>query len=442
MKYKTIFKVLFHLNKSFFQNEKSKKTILSLFVATLLFSCTETEDVTTPLNEVENLTERYYESNFKSLSNIFIETFEGKKSIEALLESSKLEKSGGEANIDLSVKNTLLNSKAVSNISSNIIAKAKTTKDDFNVETIADFISKNNIEIRAPYLAENFHLAEIDELTLTYYYPGMYGDREDDPHFKGETPGLRYTLDQQGFIIVESAVEVITNDEYALKHPTIVFMPKLDQVLPEEAGNINVNLKKGAPSTENMVVGSPLCSDLTGVNEILTVRMPKLKLRQNFANWPGGNQMFLWVSHGQITLGSNGLPLISTVTANPLVSYHVSRNDANNKAWVSSNLSFLIQNLPYEAKDIHVVWGVSKNSYETNVTQNLTVSNGVITPTYTISQVTKPGVQMITSILYDRCALLYNNRYDINQGFNFFDGYPVYASNEIWTYFKFEKYNY
>ena len=421
--------------------EKIKNFLFSLFVATIVFSCTHTEDQSTPFNEVENLTEKYFESNFSSLSNIFIESFESQNTIESLLESAKLEKNAGEVEINL-LEEASLNSNYNNAVSSKLLSNARTTKDKFNVETIFDFISKNDIEIHAPYMAENFDQSTINEITLTYYYPGMYGNKTMDPNFKGETPGIKYQLDKNGAVIKNSKTEVITNDEYAQKHPTIVFMPNSMPLSSEESADFTESLKKQGITNENKVTNSPLCTDLTGVNEILTVRMPKLKLRKNFRSWPSPNEMYLWISNGTITTGSNGLPVVSTQTANPLVKHKVSRSDASNKAWVSSNTTFLVHNLNYEAQDIHVVWGCQSSEHTLTVTASISVKDGVATPTYTVSSVSKPGVLLISSVIYNKCALLYSNRYDVNQGFNFFDGYPVYNFNDIWTYFTFDKYNY
>lgn len=423
------------------KNRIAKFLVLMTFGA--LISCQE-EDYS-PVIEVESdLLEQHFKKNYHDLIIPLAKSLSNKESLDELFEFSKIEKNSGEIEVNLidlfnnRYNTSETNSRKVNSFSHRL---SKNINNDLE-ELTANFIIPNDIEIYAPYLAENFSGINLSSLTFTYYYEGMYGSESENPNFKGKTPGLKFHFNKNGELDLSKYETVETDDEYAMKNPTIVLLP--NQSSREENEVLNTNdSKKGLINNENKVVGAPLCNQLTGVNEILTIRMPEYKLRQNFRDWPSPNEMYLWVSTGAYTTNANGTPSIGVNTANPLVGHRVSRSDASNKSWVNSDISFLVQNVDFIAKGIHVVWGCRKTDTQIDVSASIAVqADGTATPTYKISTITKSGVYLITSVVYDKCALMYNNRYDISSIPNFRAGYPVYNFNNIWTYFIVEKYNY
>ena len=140
--------------------------------------------------------------------------------------------------------------------------------------------------------------------------------------------------------------------------------------------------------------------------------------------------------------GGTGTPSINVNASNPLAGLRISRSDANKKKWVSSNTSFLIQNWNYESQDVHLVWGCTRSNTTLNVEVTVSIKDGTPTPQIKIGIVRKETVELVSSMSYDKCALLYNNRYDLDQGAGYRGGYPVYNFNNIWVYFTFDKYNY
>ena len=272
----------------------------------------------------------------------------------------------------------------------------------------------------------------------------MYGERENDSTFKGETPGKRYSFRPDGTLNLEEFEAVLTNDVYAMANPTIVILPN-EGVYDEsiwDTDKVEAAAKKTSLKGENMVLNTPLCNELSPTNEILTMRMPKIKLRENIRRWPNPNEMYLWVAKGEFSTNSNGTPNSHVNTTNPLAGLRISRSDASNKRWVSSNTSFLVQNWNYESQNVHLVWGCTRTDFTLNVEVTVKISNGTPVPDIKMSIIKKSAVELVSSISYDKCALLYNNRYDINQGYNYHDGYPAYNFNNIWVYFTFDKYNY
>lgn len=292
--------------------------------------------------------------------------------------------------------------------------------DDFNYEDFVEFISENDISIVAPYLAENFDidvLGKGSKFTVSYYTDDM---NEDIINIEDHTtPG--YLIEFNDNSPVYSPV--IVNDDYAYLNPTIVL---------GHFEGYGDEIDYGAPTVPAAPSITPVCSDLSA-NDILTLKMPRFKLNGNIAPWPWKNRMHLWAAYAELTINASGVPQLAAKTAYLLNDKKVSRKNARNKNWISTNVSHVIHNWPYESKDISLVWGYKKR--DSKVEHTLTVSsNGEGSAQTKITS--SSGIRLHTSIGFEKCALLYLNRNKIDDGYGLYDGkYTVYRSNQVSMYF-------
>lgn len=275
----------------------------------------------------------------------------------------------------------------------------------------------------------------MESLTITYFYPGMYAEFDNDPDFKGETPGIKYLFDEDGKLDLKNPIEVMTDDDYAELNPTIVLLPNESMDSEFEPGE---NLRPLNIQNASVNSSQPGCNDLSPTNEILTIRMPDFQLNGNIRRWPKQNEMYLWISVDVLAPNSNGIPTIGVSTTNPLTRYPVSRKNARKIRWVPSGISFVVQNWKYESQDLHIVWGCTRT--ESTFTTEATVSVKDSQGTYSLkaSKVTKNTVELIASTIHDKCALLNNNKYQIDQGNGIRSNAPVYNFNGVRTYFTFD----
>jgi hypothetical protein len=100
-----------------------------------------------------------------------------------------------------------------------------------NIDEFLEFVTGNDIDILAPYLARNFKPEDIDELTISWWTKEMEEEGlAKDPNWPGETPAFKIKLNGEGFLLEEilnsiqnNQIEIfMVGDEYAMKNPTIV----------------------------------------------------------------------------------------------------------------------------------------------------------------------------------------------------------------------------
>lgn len=328
----------------------------------------------------------------------------------------------------------------------------------FEVDALAEFAINNKIRITAPYLAENFGPEE-NNITVTYYYPGMYDDRDDDPEFIGETPGMYIpNLNEyhpieprnvQNDISInniqsegaqEDLYQITVNDDYASAHPTIVVNATIvygDDPCATVGG--------GTPPPPPEIGHKPFCSDLDGsAGEILEVQMPAFALQDNIRRWPNANLISCWVATGEFEIGSNGVPKLNANLNYVLHEYRVSRKRGRNQTWLGSNISFIIHNWKYESEDMYLVWG-SRHSRH-NVNHEVSVSAKVNDPTnpelkYAATTVSKPRTELISGMNINKCALLMDIHYEMDKGFGTRNDSPIYGFGKVRTFFKLNFYD-
>lgn len=309
----------------------------------------------------------------------------------------------------------------------------------FDVEALTRFVIDNRIGITAPYLAENFD-PSMNNITMTYYYPGMYADKNDDPEFMGETPGMFIdNLNEYHPAETSQVYQLTVNDDYASTHPTMVVNVPFSDTDPCSMAEEDYT----PPSPP--INPKPLCSDLDGsTGEILEVQMPEFALQGNIRRWPNPNLISCWVATGEFEIGSDGLPKLNANVNYVMHEFEVSRKRGRKKTWMYSNISFIIHNWKYESEDMYIVWGSRDSRY--NVNHEVSVSAKVNDPTnpelkYTAKMVTKPNTILVSGMGVNKCALLMDIHYELDKGFGIRGDWPIYGFGKVRTFFKLSFYD-
>jgi hypothetical protein len=325
----------------------------------------------------------------------------------------------------------------------------------FDIDKLAQFAIDNHVIIRAPYLAENFD-SDISNLTVSYYYPEMYSDMEDNPDFKGETPGLTIDLKQTGIQGFNGNMEQtglqsyngenfdqIVNDEYAIRNPTVIIaLPWCNQIDPPHFFGWEYDDGGSNPPYEGS--GVPLCYELTeDPSEILEINLPQFQLTDNIRRWPNPNLISLWVATGEFEIDNNGTPKLNANINYLLHDYKVTRRQANNADWMRTNLSFIIHNWKYESQNMYLVWGSVDHRYNVNHNVSVSAKTDDSPPVLKTEMqvVSDSNKELIQGISFDKCAFLNDMKYKINKGFGLHGGnYPIYGFGKLRYFFKVKEY--
>ncbi len=203
-------------------------------------------------------------------------------------------------------------------------------KDLSSPEDLIEFINSNNLGIVAPYLAENFDLEEVDDLTVSWWTQGY----EDwnlalDSNWVGDTKAVKLDLSENGGQIGD---EILVSDDYAKNNPTIVLgaFDYLDKSLSTEK---SLELGEANAATQS-IVNSANCSQLDQFS-VVKLKMPEFKLTSSIRSWPHPDRITVVV-----VLGTN--PGGNAQSNTVLYEKEVKRKDAGK--WLGSNISFLINN--------------------------------------------------------------------------------------------------
>ena len=320
-------------------------------------------------------------------------------------------------------------------------------EEDFNEEELIKFINSNDITMLAPYMVGYFNPDEITELTGSYWTEDTeQKDIQNDPNGKGKTPGFKLKLNEDGnFIRFEQSEsdllkseEVEASDDYAMKHPTIVFGN-----FEEENPKNDLNARKASfgDNISNRILNSPVCSDLKNNGlDIVTVRMPEIQLDDNIRRWPNHNYIFMWVATGSFEVGSDGLPKLAESVNHPISNLKVTRKDGRNRKWVSSNSSFIISNWKYDSENAYIVWGCTRTRSTVDVKGTVKGSKkDGPSAEIEVKVAFKTSVELVSAMSYDKCFVMLNNRNQTPQGQPLRLGNPVYQFGKVRSYFDIKK---
>ncbi len=368
-----------------------------------------------------------YKDNLSKATIFFGKVFKDKEAQIELLGFSQIEGNDGEISQNLKQlfvdeQNARKKSAIVRRVYNLTHSSAKTSVndewdyDDFNYEDFLTFISENDISLIAPYLAENFHVKDLDQgLTVSYYTDDMNQDVNDIALHK--TPGYLISFSDQ----TPTLAPVEVNDDYAYSNPTIVLGK-----FPYSGPTYGTGGVQGSQSS------NITCPELLPT-DILTLKMPHFKLNGNIAGWPRGNHIHLWIAYGEFTANAAGNPQLSSKTPQILDGKKVSRRNARKGTWISSDVSHLIQNWKIESSDFFVIWGYEKNKEKVEVSMEVS-STGSSKATSKITS--EEGIKLHTSIAFDKCAVLLNNKSNYDDGYGLIDSKnTIYRSNQVSMYF-------
>ena len=432
---------------------------LSILIAGLvgISSCQEVGQETIQAvqkGKIENRDPFGYENKLKELSLFMGEVFKDPEARRELFELANADEH--KEDITYSLKTLLATNQnpmtrqrsAIANAFYKNSANHRTLgEEDFKVEELIKFINSNDITMLAPYMVGYFKPDEITELTVSYWTEDIeQKDIQNDPNGKGKTPGFKLKLNEDGnFIRFEQSEsdllkseEVEASDDYAMKHPTIVFVN-----FEEENPKNDSNARKASfgDNISNRILNSPVCSDLkTNGQDIVTVRMPEIQLNDNIRRWPNHNYIFMWVATGSLEVGSDGLPKLASSVNHPISNLKVTRRDGNNKNWVSSNSSFIISNWKFDSENAYIVWGCTRTKAQVDVEGTVKASKkDGPSAEIKVKVAVQNSIELVSAMSYDKCFVMLNNRNQTPQGQPLRLGYPVYQFGQIRSYFTIEK---
>jgi hypothetical protein len=268
----------------------------------------------------------------------------------------------------------------------------------------------------APYLVERFSDSK-QPITISWY---------NGQDTSGVTPGISSV--KNGRTLNGEYVQV--TDEYALNNPTVVIVPAEDvstDLLLTGSSGIGSGGSTGGG-------GSSSPSNLSCTLQRVKMEMPQYKLRDHVRPWPNSNKLYLWVATGDYTIDSDGS--VQTGYDAPLRwrKKKVSRHNVGK--WLSSDLSFIVNDWKAGMVDMHLVFGYHKLFDGDGLTYTGTV--GVIPDTsvkaaveYTIKQ---NQAKLLTTPIFDRCATL--SRQATAGSYGLKNGFRVYRFDKIEFYLK------
>ena len=380
------------------------------------------------------------EKDLIRLSAIFASNLTDKEVLNEFYGYSQLE--GNEGELEFSLKRVFeSNNNQVSRKKSSIVSVFKQQSENFRIQSggydteyFIDFIKANDMEVLAPYLARNFKLEEIDELTISWWTKEMEDEGlKKDPNWKGETPAFKIKLNENLSFdqilegLKKESLEIfMVSDDYAMKNPTIVF-GAFDEGLYDRS------FEKSRINKENLSFVNVIPSD-AGIpcaqvlpNDVVRYFMPQFRILNNTRGWPSGNYVTMWVAYGAYNLATGGIPALG-FSVNKLVTMKkVNRGDFDWKSnflnqpilthWHESNVSIQLI-FAYERKRHTLSQTVT--SISSNPTSGLSV-----TSTTTISQV---DAMLYGSQHWFRCPEI-NGAHKLDVGNGSFGGNAIWQMN-------------
>ncbi|WP_143959457.1 hypothetical protein [Litoribacter populi] len=434
---------------------KKKLLIFKLLVVLLfggLASCQDNGQDDIGLDQLE-VQDPFYEEKLKELSLFFGEVFRNSEAREELFSFADLEENSGEINVNL---RQLFDDEvtdpsgkrysAIVNSFYNTGRENHRTEGSEEFDSFIEFIRENNISITAPYLAENFNLDDLSNITISWWTNEMELEHIDDLEWKGESPGfvvsmknadnlINFRQKQTGINYIENNF-VVTNDEYAIENPTIVLgnfeteQSDFDEpILLPPPGD-------GGGYLPPPTTGGVRCPDLTP-SSYLTLQMPHFRLTSNLRSWPNGNYMYLWNITGEYE-NNNGVPMPGFNVHHTLGHVKVSRSEANNGVW-KPGPTYIIHNVQYESANWYMVWGVERPNTTRTIEGGAKVSSdgkpeGSVNVKWEITR----GMLLPAYTAIDKCLALEHNFHRTDLGRGFFPGtnYPIHEASHIQWYYK------
>ncbi|MFN3801831.1 hypothetical protein [Belliella pelovolcani] len=266
-------------------------------------------------------------------------------------------------------------------------------EEDFNEQDLIDFINENNISMLAPYMIGYFEPESITELTVSWWTEEMELEGlAKDPDWKGETPGFKLNINDDGNFIQFRKLNVnyfsnemiYADDEYAMDNPTVVFGDFQDDASLDPGGEWYGGGSTTPPPTAQSV--KIQCSDLVEGSRY-TLSMPDWRLIQSVRSWPNNNFVHLWLVFGEIS-GFNPAnePTLGNNITKPLSGYKILRRHANDGRWQPGPL--LTSQLPDESVNLYMVWAVERPSTTFTLKGQVTVNDkgvSIPVPEFTIA---------------------------------------------------------
>ncbi|UZD22034.1 hypothetical protein PBT90_00995 [Algoriphagus halophytocola] len=436
------------IQKNYKKIKKNTK-IVFLLMMVLTFSCVENENL--PMNQNQELIsaseERSleYERKLAELTLVFGEVLKDKSAMKELFSFSEIE--GNSGSIKYNLKTLFQESKSPnSRRSSAIVERFKSLNSQnarlsqsVSVDELISFIEEHNISVTAPYLAEDFELETINEITLSWWTQEFEDlNFQKNADWTGETKAVKINLNEVADLSIERILGgdyFLVDDDWAEKNPTIVL------------GNFKIQAEK---SNAKVQVGSnfrslgapvELCNSNYETNQHLIAKMPAFRLDDNYAPWPKDNFMYCWVAFSEsITVGSNGTPSIAPDVNYVLQDKEITRKEARIKRWKSTNSPFIISNWKPEADDMYVIWGYEKSNSTLEVTSSVKATKDGISTEYGFKMVSQTGVQLASALSFDKCYTIRNNVNGIDVGFGYYGdtSLPKYGMGKIRMYFTLE----
>lgn len=434
------------------KNHKKSQKITKIFfllMMVLTFSCVENENL--PMNQNQELiidseeSSLEYERKLAELTLVFGEVLKDKSAMKELFSFSEIEGNSGSIKYNLNTlfqdsksPNSRRSSAIVERFKSLNSQNSRLSKSVF-IDELISFIEENNISVTAPYLAEDFEMENINEITLSWWTQEFEDlNFQKNADWTGKTKAVKINLDEVADLSIERILEgdyFLVDDDWAEKNPTIVL------------GNLKIQSEKSNAKIQDKnnfrSLGAPveLCNSNYQTSQHLIVKMPAFRLDDNYAPWPKDNFMYSWVAFsGSITVGANGTPSISPDVNYIVQDYKVTRKEARIKRWKSTDIPFIISNWKPEADDMYVIWGFEKSNSTLEVTNSVKATKDGISTEYGFKMVSQSGLKLASALSFDKCYTIRNNVNGIDEGFGYYGNttLPKYGMGNVRFYFTLE----
>ncbi|MFC0655581.1 hypothetical protein [Mongoliitalea lutea] len=210
----------------------------------------------------------------------------------------------------------------------------RTQSASFDPDFFIKFMKENDLEVLAPYLARNFLLEELDELTISWWTEEMEEEGlKKNPNWKGETPAFKIRLSEDLSFesimkgLKDKSLEVfMVSDEYAMKNPTIVFGAFEEGLYDRELQLKETGISEANLSYINVVpVLNGIRCDQVLSTDLVRYVIPELRVLDNTQGWPKGNYISLWVAYGAWQAGNT--PTLGFNVNNILNEEKINRGD-------------------------------------------------------------------------------------------------------------------
>lgn len=384
-----------NLNQIQKMNQLSLKSgVLALLFLTM-FSCHDTgQDEFITLNQNPNSSEfdkAKYEKRLIEVSALIGSSLSNRDAMNELFSFSSLEGNAGDIGYSMKrlfdEKSTPF-SKKKSAIYSAVNSNARNYRisgDVSNFDQLAAFISDNEIEILAPYLARNFKPEEINELTISWWTKEMEEEGlAKNPNWPGETPAFKIELDDSSNILdkILSSIQAgeieifMVGDAYAMENPTIVF-GAFDEDLDKIGTMTKSDFLENKSFTNVVPYNVGVNCDAILPSDLVRYQMPDFRILDNTRSWPNGNFISIWVAYSAYNT-SGGVPVLNFNVNQILNEKKISRGDFS---WKSDWVPPLLTHWDLTNYSIQIVVAHEKS----NITSTTTTSSVATNPTTGIS---------------------------------------------------------